>query len=35
MTTDEKLDSCLQELAEQLEALGLTRKPNPGTSTAR
>jgi len=32
MTTDEKLDSCLQELAQQLEALGLT--PNPTQAPA-
>jgi formylglycine-generating enzyme required for sulfatase activity len=32
ITTDEKIDSCLQELAEQLEALGLT--PNPTQAPA-
>jgi hypothetical protein len=32
MTTDEKLDGCLKELAEQLEALGLS--PNPTQAPA-
>jgi formylglycine-generating enzyme required for sulfatase activity len=32
ITTDEKLDSCLQELAQELEALGLT--PNPTQAPA-
>lgn len=32
ITTDEKLDSCLQELAQQLETLGLT--PNPTQAPA-
>jgi len=32
ITTDEKLDSCLQELAKKLEALGLT--PNPTQAPA-